>query len=231
MKNGIKNILCFCFGGVIGGSVTYFLLKKKFDERVDAEVQSVKDVYSSKSEEINNAKNDESLVKIENSKIEDVEKKEEKASEHKSKALKNSIQKQEKQPPVDYANYYSNSKNGNTDTKAEDNAQKTEDVVPEKKPSKKSNRVVISPDEFEDDEDYETIYLTYYADGILADEMDKPVKIETTIGKESLKHFGEYEEDLLHVRDDKVKIYYEVAKDNRKFSEVSGNDDDGDEED
>ena len=105
-------------------------------------------------------------------------------------------------------------------------------VVSEKKNTKKSNRVVISPDEFEDDDSYETIYLTYYADGILADEMDKPVKIENTVGKEALKHFGEYEDDMLHVRDDKVKIYYEVAKDNRKFSDISGDDsDDSDEED
>ena len=37
---------------------------------------------------------------------------------------------------------------------------------------------------------------------------------------------------MLHVRDDKVKIYYEVAKDNRKFSDISGDDsDDSDEED
>ena len=87
-------------------------------------------------------------------------------------------------------------------------------------------------DEFEDDDSYETIYLTYYADGILADEMDKPVKIENTVGKEALKHFGEYEDDMLHVRDDKGKIYYEVAKDNRKFSDISGDDsDDSDEED
>lgn len=231
MKNGIKNILCFCFGGVIGGGVTYLLLKKKFDARIDAEVQSVKDLYSSKSEEINNIKNDESHDKIENSKIEAAEKKEEKANENNSKSLKNSIKKQEKQPPVDYANYYSNSKSENTEVKAGENIQKSAETVTEKKTPKKSTRVVISPDEFEDNEDYDTIYLTYYADGVLADEMDKQVKIETTIGKESLKHFGEYEDDLLHVRDDKVKIYYEVAKDNRKFSEVSGDGDDDDEED
>lgn len=225
MKNGIKNILCFCFGGVIGGGVTYFLLKKKFDARVDEEVQSVKDLYSSKFEEINNTKNNE------NSNAEVTEKKEDKASENKSKSFKNSIKKQEKQAPIDYANYYSNSNGGNVNAKENDNTQKAAEVVPEKKPSKKSYPVVISPDEFEDDEDYETIYLTYYSDGVLADEMDNPVKVESTIGKGALKHFGEYEDDLLHVRDDKAKIYYEIAKDNRKFSDVSGGDSDGDEED
>ncbi len=156
---------------------------------------------------------------------------EEKISENKSKALKSSIEKQEKQPPVDYANYYAGAKGSDAEAKKDNNVVQ-EVVVSEKKNTKKSNRVVISPDEFEDDDSYETIYLTYYADGILADEMDKPVKIENTVGKEALKHFGEYEDDMLHVRDDKVKIYYEVAKDNRKFSDISGDDsDDSDEED
>ena len=45
MKNTFKMLIGFCVGGVIGGSVTYFLLKKKFDSRIDAEVQSVKELY------------------------------------------------------------------------------------------------------------------------------------------------------------------------------------------
>ena len=229
MKNTFKIIASFFVGGVIGGGVSYFLLKKKFDARIDAEVQSIKDLYSSKLEENKEEKNDNKLNQIEDSKNEDDKKSEEKGSENKSKSLKSSIKKQDKQPPVDYANYYAGSKNGDVESKEDSNAVK-EIVIPEKKNTKKSTRVVISPDEFEDNEDYQTIYLTYYADGVLADEMDKRVKVETTIGKEALKHFGEYEDDLLHVRDDKVKVYYEVAKDNRKFSDVSGDDTDEDEE-
>ncbi len=231
MKNTFKIIASFFVGGAIGGGVSYFLLKKKFDARIDAEVQSIKDLYSSKLEENKEVKTCENLNEIENSKNENNKKSEEKISENKSKALKSSIEKQEKQPPVDYANYYAGAKGSDAEAKKDNNVVQ-EVVVSEKKNTKKSNRVVISPDEFEDDDSYETIYLTYYADGILADEMDKPVKIENTVGKEALKHFGEYEDDMLHVLDDKVKIYYEVAKDNRKFSDISGDDsDDSDEED
>lgn len=229
MKNTFKIIASFFVGGVIGGGVSYFLLKKKFDTRIDAEVQSIKDLYSSKLEE-NKEKNDNKSNQIDNFKKEDDKNPEEKKSENKSNSLKSSIKKQDKQPPVDYANYYAYSKT--SDVESKENSKPTQEiVVPEKKNTKKSTRVVISPDEFEDNEDYETIYLTYYADGILADEMDKQVKVENTIGKEALKHFGEYEDDLLHVRDDKVKVYYEIAKDNRRFSDVSGDDTDEGEED
>lgn len=230
MKSTFKIIASFFVGGVIGGGVSYFLLKKKFNERIESEVQSIKDLYSSKLEENKEVKSCENLNQIENSKNEDNKKSEEKASKNETKSLKSSIKKQEKQPPVDYANYYATlQKYGNEESKKDSDVEQKV-VVPEKKNVKKSNRVVISPDEFEDNEDYETIYLTYYADGVLADEMDKQVKIENTIGKEALKHFGEFEDDMLHVRDDKVKIYYEVAKDNRKFSDISGNDEDDDDE-
>ena len=80
---------------------------------------------------------------------------------------------------------------------------------------------VISPEEFDDNEDYETVSLTYYSDGILTDERDNVIEdVEETIGEDSLTHFGEYEDDSVFVRDDRKKIDYEILADDRKFSEV-----------
>ena len=215
MKNTIKMFISFCFGGVTGGAVTYFLLKKKFDARVDAEVQSVKDLYSSKNKEVINSVGDNKAEELKN--LPAAEEKEVK------KNIRNTAKNQEKKPPIDYANYYSSVKKEDGDVKKNEDISKTE-VITEKKPSKKNSPVVISPDEFETEEDYTTIYLTYYSDGVLADEMDNVVKIESTIGKEALKHFGDYEDDILHVRADKGKIYYEVTKDNRTYAEIAGDD-------
>ena len=229
MKNTFKMLIGFCVGGVIGGSVTYFLLKKKFDSRIDAEIQSVKELYSNKEKEQKKLEDAVNRNDIKNTATE-VANKTEKSVEHNSKVIKKAAQAQEKKLPIDYANYYSSSKQEDNSAKENSNTQKAT-TASEKKSSKKNTPVVISPDEFESEEDYATIYFTYYADGVLADEADNPVKIENTVGKESLKHFGEYEDDLLHVRSDKLKIYYEVARDNRKYSDVSGNDTDEDEED
>lgn len=72
---------------------------------------------------------------------------------------------------------------------------------------------VITPDEF-GEIDYETITLRYYADGILADDNDDIIyDVDDVIGRESLSHFGEYEDDAVYVRNDEMKVDYEVLLD------------------
>lgn len=79
---------------------------------------------------------------------------------------------------------------------------------------------VIPPYEF-DENGYETVTLYYYACGTLADQFDEIVNdIDELIGEDSLSHFGEYERDSVHVRNDNLKIDYEILKDRRRFSEV-----------
>lgn len=80
---------------------------------------------------------------------------------------------------------------------------------------------IISPEEFGEDSDYETISLTYYADGVLTDEMNELVEdIDNVVGKDSLTHFGDYEEDSVFVRNERLKHDYEILLDLRKYSEV-----------
>ena len=72
---------------------------------------------------------------------------------------------------------------------------------------------VIEPEIFGEDPDYETISLTYYADGVLTDENNciiDPGEIESLIGEESLDHFGEYEDDSVFVRNEERKTDYEI---------------------
>lgn len=83
------------------------------------------------------------------------------------------------------------------------------------RPDKDPAPYVISPDIFGDHDDYEQITLTYYSDGVLTDDDDRPIAddmIEQTIGKESLQHFGEYDEDTVLVRNERLKVDYEVVK-------------------
>lgn len=80
---------------------------------------------------------------------------------------------------------------------------------------------VISPDEFDEHEDYEVETLTYYADGVLTDWYDEPIEdVEEYIGKDALNRFGEYEKDTVYVRNDVHKSDYEIQRDTRKYSEV-----------
>lgn len=79
---------------------------------------------------------------------------------------------------------------------------------------------VISPDEF-DENGYETVSLTYFADKVLVDDAwDVVTDLDGTIGRDSLNHFGEYEDDSVFVRNDKLKIDYEILLDTRNYSDV-----------
>jgi hypothetical protein len=81
--------------------------------------------------------------------------------------------------------------------------------------------VVISPTEFGDIDDYEIITLFYYADGVLTDELDEPLEdIEGSVGLESLTTFGDYEEDAVHVRNDRLRVYYEILRELRNYNDT-----------
>lgn len=83
-----------------------------------------------------------------------------------------------------------------------------------------NNTRVISPEEVGDD-DYDVVSLTYYADDVLAYDDDTVVTdIDALVGLDSLNHFGEYEDDAVHVRNDDKKTDYEILLDNRKYSTV-----------
>lgn len=95
--------------------------------------------------------------------------------------------------------------------------QKQEEKQPDLEPR------VISPDEFGEMDEYDQISLTYYADKTLADDSDHPMSdddIEETIGKESLSHFGEYEQDSVFVRNDRLKADYEILLDQRTYTQI-----------
>lgn len=109
----------------------------------------------------------------------------------------------------EYAKILNEKKYRPTDYIEEGDADETDEEEPE----------VITPDEF-GELDYETVYLTYYADGVLATELDDVIEdIGGTIGKRSILHFGEYEEEILHVRNHQLRTDYEVTLDSRSFYE------------
>lgn len=71
---------------------------------------------------------------------------------------------------------------------------------------------IIAPDEFGEVFGYETISLYYYADdNVLTDDMDDIIcDVENTVGNDFMNHFGEYEDDSVHIRNVKRHTDYEV---------------------
>lgn len=82
---------------------------------------------------------------------------------------------------------------------------------------------VISPDEFDEHDNYEIVSYTFYADGILTNELDEPMEddeIEQTVGHNSLCRFGDFEDDSVFVRNDHLQIDYEILRDTRNYTDV-----------
>ncbi|MCM1090071.1 MAG: hypothetical protein NC413_04455 [Muribaculum sp.] len=98
---------------------------------------------------------------------------------------------------------------------------KNEAYIPEGTEMEENKPYVISPDEFGEFEDYDQISLTYYADQVLVDDGgDKIEDVDDVVGMESLTRFGEYEDDSVFVRNDRLKCDYEILMDERTYSEA-----------
>jgi hypothetical protein len=185
--------MMFIFGAAVGSVVTWQYTKKKYEQIAQEEIDSVKETFS-KLKEVKNKDNESD----ENNNVRTiVERAKDKPSivEYAAKLRKQG-----------YINY------SNTDSLFEEEVD--ENMINDKP-------YVISPDEFGEFDDYDTISLTYYADQVLADEDDELVEdIEETVGFESLNAFGEYEDDSVFVRNDRLKCDYEILLDQRKYSDV-----------
>lgn len=84
---------------------------------------------------------------------------------------------------------------------------------------------VITPDEFGDGNfKHSLMCLTYYSDGVLANDWFEEFDVEETIGEDSLEHFGDYQTDVVHVRNEQTQTDYEVVRDPRTFAEVNADD-------
>lgn len=198
MKKGTA-VLLFVIGAAIGAGVTWKLTKTKYKAIADEEIASVKKAYHTANEiNISNTVTSNEVVKAT-----DVEEK------VKCKVSKDELEKQE----IVRKKYI------NTVTKlgysGEELKTDNEDYP---------GPYIISPDEFAGDYEFDTVDVTYFADGVLCDENNVPLEdIENTIGNDAVRHFGEYENDAVYVRNERLKCDYEILRDERKYADLKRN--------
>lgn len=110
--------------------------------------------------------------------------------------------------------------NKHVDEEDEDNEEENQE---EGDPDMNDSPYVISPDEYGSRDDHTCINLSYYADGVLADDWDTVIiDPDEEVGPDIASHFGEYEDDTVFIRNEKLKTDYEICRDLRPFSEVIG---------
>lgn len=83
---------------------------------------------------------------------------------------------------------------------------------------------VIAPEEFWE-QDCPVITLTYYEeDEVLTDERDKIIdNADELVGEDFADHFGEYEDDAVHIRNEEMGVVYEILRDIGSYEEYMGN--------
>lgn len=82
---------------------------------------------------------------------------------------------------------------------------------------------VIAPEEYGEFPEYTEIELTFYSDHIVADDQNYILEdVDRVIGFDSLNHFGEYEDDTVYVRNDRMRCDYAIILDQRRYEESLG---------
>lgn len=202
MKCKFINVLVFAAGAAIGSAVTWKIVKAKYERIAQEEIDSVKEAYTDMIANLQEQVDDYSTLDeaeawsdrathIDWSDLEDLD--EDEDDESVSDDCLNEYAR--------LANQYNTEKGG-----AEDMA---------KEP------YVISPYDFGELDGYNQVELTYYADGILEDEDYNIVTdADELIGRDSLYTFGEYEDDAVFVRNERLRADFQILKDYRTYKEA-----------
>lgn len=216
MSDKLSKVLIFVAGAACGAAVTNYLVKSKYEQLVQEEIDSVKETYArmlaNKSDEDDISEDTETM---------EAKKKAEVAKE-KPSIIEYAAMLQ-KQGYTSYSDA-SESSDSNDEEEYEDEESEEEEYEEEEQESAIDKPYVIAPEEFGEYDDYEEISLRYYADGILTDDQDELVEdVEETVGFDSLNKFGLYEDDSVHVRNDRLKADYEILRSTSRYSDVRKN--------
>ena len=194
----LTNICMFAIGAAAGSIVTWKLLDEKYKQIVNEEIESMREYFLGKTKvETTPEDNDDTPVEH----VEPV-----KVVGNPVESSKVNIDFNEYSSLVKEENYYNYS--GNT--------------KPNTNITNLDRPYVITPEEFDEMEDYETFTLYYYADKVLTNDRDIPIEdVDSIVGKDSLNHFGQYEDDSVYVRNDLKRADYEILLYSRKYADIA----------
>lgn len=198
MDSKVSGFLFFILGAAVGACASWQLLKNKYESIAQEEIDSMKKVYTYKK------------------------------TSAPEEAQATATMAREKPNIADYASILKGQKyvdySARVEPEAEEQPEEEEEkLVAHDISEQPSSPYVISPEAYDDEqyEDYDKISLSYYADGVLADENDNEIEdIEDSVGEKALTSFGEYEDDAVYVRNPRLRCDYEILIDQRNYSDV-----------
>ena len=216
MMPTLNKVIIFAAGALIGSLVAWKLTKTKYEKIMIEEEQSLREYYNKKVKVIEDTATDlhDSYQRREDELRKNLEEKNDKEQEtaQDTNEVDNKV----------FFDRYTEILKGYTSSPEEQRLNENTNENTNDKP------YVVSPGEFGDADDYDIITLNYYADGVVADDWNDPIEdIGATIGEDFASHYGEYEEDVVYVRNDRLKVEYEILRSNQRYEDMAK--DDGDE--
>ena len=199
MNQRFINVIAFAVGAAVGSLVTWKVVKDKYERIVQEEIASVKETWARMARE----NSDESDGESEDDSEDDGEDDEDEPEDD---------EEDEDFDESDYIQY-----NKLAGSYKHDGEGEGDDEVPYI-----NGPYLITPEEFGNGvgSEHELHSITYYSDGVLADDWDVILDLDDTIGEESIEHFGDHVDDVIHVRNERLQADYEVVRDDRTYTDV-----------
>lgn len=202
MNRQLFNVFLVTVGAAIGSAVTWKVVKDKYERIAQEEINSVKAEFKRLYEEQEKDEEVEIQNEVDNEVIETEE----------------DVFEPTEDEVFEYHNISSMYRGSEDNENENDEEGGTGDL--DEAPYI-NGPYVISPDDFRcSPPGYNAQALDYFTDGVLADGWGVKMDIEETIGEDSLNHFGEYVDDIVYVRNDRLEIDYEVTCDIRRYDDV-----------
>lgn len=186
-KNLLSNVIMFAAGAAIGSVVTWKFVETKYRQFANDEIESVKAHYRKKRKDIENDEEYANDVMVDS-------------------------RYDNKKSITEYADILKNSGyvNNENEIKVEEGgADDMDDIYAP---------YVIVPEEFDTMDEWESKTLYYYSDGILADEDGNVITdIDDLVGDDFYEHFGDYEDDSVHIRNEELECDFEILRDEGSY--------------
>lgn len=220
MNKKLFGAIMFAVGAVIGSAVTYKVVKTKYEQIAQEEIDSVKEEYTDLMVKMKqHLKEKAAYVEPQDSDEAEAETEEE-DDEYYPDDDERDFTEQETQQ-IEYYKLTSKYRGGHDDDAEDDKNNKEGDEGEDDEVPYINGPYVITPEDFScSPPGFNAQTLDYFSDGVLADDWGVKVDIDETIGEENLDRFGEYVDDILYIRDERTEIDYEVTKDPRTYDEV-----------
>lgn len=218
MNKKLFGAFLFTAGAAIGAVVTWKIVKTKYEEIAQEEIDSVKEEYNT----LKNLMQKEVAAcrKLIDANKTDEDETQEADDEYYPDDDERDFTEHEKEM-VDYYKLSSRYRSSANENSENDDNCKEGDNGDEDYLDGPNGPYVITPEEFNSSPPgFNVQPLDYFADGVLADGWGVKLDIDETIGEDSIEHFGEYADGILYVRNERNEIDYEVTLDPRTYDEA-----------